>query len=168
MPTNSKNPRADYLFRKIVPEDGRVRIKETRTLSEQLLTYIDGDTLKPKRHKFRSDFEVGLARKLAEAQINYEYETHKINYQPKIKTYTPDFWFPDYGFYVEAKGKFDTADRTKHLLIKKQNPDIDIRFVFLRSRNRLSKSSKTTYAMWCDKHGFLWAEGRIPDDWFRE
>ena len=95
-----------------------------------------------RRHKFRSDFELSLAYKLSEANLQYEYETEKISYQPKIKNYTPDFWFPDYNFFVEAKGKFDAADRAKHLLIKKQNPDIDIRFVFQRARNKIRKTVK--------------------------
>jgi hypothetical protein len=169
MPTNSKDTRADYIFRKVVPKDGRIRVKAIRPTAEQFLAHIAGDSdLSSHRHKFRSDFELGLARKLAEAQVNYEYETHKVPYQPKIKNYTPDFWFPEYGFFVEAKGKFDTADRAKHLLIKKQNPDIDIRFVFMRARNKIRKGSKTTYAMWCEKHGFMWAEGSVPVEWFNE
>ena len=119
-----------------------------------------------KRHRFRSDFELTVARKLAENGRDFEYETQKIPFQPKIKNYTPDFWFPEYGFFVEAKGKFDTADRSKHLLIKTK-PDVDIRFVFQRARNKIRKNSSTSYGMWCDKHKFVWAEGSIPEEWLK-
>jgi hypothetical protein len=29
----------------------------------------------------------------------------------------------------------------------------------------LSKKSSTTYAEWCDKHGFLWCHKEIPEEW---
>ena len=46
----------------------------------------------------------------------------------------------------------------KHLLVREQNPDIDIRFLFVNANNKLNKSSKTTYGAWCDKNKILWAE----------
>jgi hypothetical protein len=48
-----------------------------------------------------------------------------------------------------------------------QNPDIDIRFLFVNANNKLNKSSKTTYGAWCDKHKILWAEKRIPNEWLK-
>ena len=57
---------------------------------------------------------------------------------------------------IESKGRFTTADRKKHLKIKHQYPDIDIRFVFSSSRAKLYKGSKSTYADWCNKHKFLY------------
>jgi hypothetical protein len=59
--------------------------------------------------------------------------------------YCPDFRLPN-GIYIETKGRFETADRKKHLLIKEQHPELDIRFVFTRSKSTISKTSKTTYA----------------------
>ena len=67
--------------------------------------------------------------------------------------------------YVETKGRFLTADRKKHLLIKAQYPELDIRFLFQNSNARISKSSKTTYADWCNKYGFKFADKTIPSDW---
>lgn len=151
----------------VFPRDGRFPTKRNKNDNRALLTTPVGFGELMRRHKFRSDFELSLAYKLSEANLQYEYETEKISYQPKIKNYTPDFWFPDYNFFVEAKGKFDAADRAKHLLIKKQNPDIDIRFVFQRARNKIRKNSKTTYAMWCERHNFLWAESSCPQEWFK-
>lgn len=167
MATKSGNSNSDYLFRKIIPKDGRVRTEKVGTPNVELLATQHRVTVMAGRHRFRSDFELRVARKLAENGRDFEYETQKISFQPKIKNYTPDFWFPEHGFYVEAKGKFDAADRSKHLLIKKQNPDVDIRFVFQRARNKIRKNSKTSYAMWCERHGFLWAEGSIPEEWFK-
>lgn len=168
MRTKSNNTRQDYLFRKVITSDGRIRTEKVRTPDVESLASTSGVTVVSGRHRFRSDFELRLARKLAEAGHGFEYEAQKIQYQPKIKNYTPDFWFPEYGFFVEAKGKFDTADRSKHLLIKKQNPEVDIRFVFMRARNKIRKGSKTSYADWCERHKFVWAEGSIPEEWFNE
>jgi hypothetical protein len=77
-----------------------------------------------------------------------------------------DFELPN-GIIIEVKGWFKPADRTKHLSIKKQHPDLDIRFLFDNANKRLSKTSRTTYAQWCQKHGFKYAEKTIPKEWTR-
>ncbi len=59
-------------------------------------------------------------------------------------------------------------DRAKHLLVKAQHPNLDLRFVFSRSKAPLYKGSPTTYAMWCDKHGFKYADKDVPDAWLKE
>ena len=69
------------------------------------------------------------------------------------------------GVIVETKGRFVTADRQKHKLIKEQHPTKDIRFVFSNPNAKIGKKSTTTYAMWCDKHGFKFAKGFIPKEW---
>ena len=117
---------------------------------------------------FRSGIEVKVAKQLEEAGIKVEYETTKIRYvQPETKhTYTPDFVLPN-GIIIETKGRFVAADRKKHLLIQKQHPDLDIRFVFQRSQNTINKGSKTTYADWATKNGFLYADKEIPDEWLK-
>jgi hypothetical protein len=87
-----------------------------------------------------------------------------------MSRYTPDFLIPTKNgfFFVETKGRFVPADRQKHLLIKKQFPEKDIRFVFSNQNQKLYKGSKTSYAMWCDKHGFTYANKTIPDAWLNE
>jgi len=60
------------------------------------------------------------------------------------------------------------SDRVKHLLIREQHPELDIRFVFSNSGNKLGKKSSTTYAQWCDKYGFKYADGFIPVEWTKE
>lgn len=118
------------------------------------------------KHGFRSGLEEEIASQLGRAGIEVQYEAHKIEYiKPERKAkYTPDFVLPN-GIIIETKGRFVTADRQKHLLIKKQYPDLDIRFVFSNSRSKLLKGSKTTYADWCEKHGFIYADKRIPEEW---
>lgn len=124
--------------------------------------------MKPQRHKFRSDYELQLAKSLAEMGVDFLYEEEKITYVPKPKVYTPDFYLPEQGIYIEAKGFFSPADRQKMLLVINQNPLLDIRMVFLRATNKLNRSSKTTYSTWCDKHGILWADGQIPQEWLEK
>lgn len=85
----------------------------------------------------------------------------------RIAKYTPDFILPN-GIVVETKGRFLTDDRQKHILIKQQYPKLDLRFVFSNPNTRISKQSKTTYAMWCDTHGFLYASKVIPQEWLAE
>jgi len=45
--------------------------------------------------------------------------------------------------------------------------ELDIRFVFSRSGTRIRKNSKTTYADWCRKHDFEFADKLIPANWFK-
>lgn len=115
---------------------------------------------------YRSGLEEEVDNELKMSGVDGQYEQHKIKYiAPAVeRKYTPDFKLPN-GIYVETKGRFVAADRKKHLLIKQQHPDLDIRFVFQNANNKLSKRSKTTYAQWCSKNGFLYAEKQIPKEW---
>ena len=117
---------------------------------------------------FRSQFELNLAVSLQERKIPFEYEKKKLTYIPDPKTYTPDFYLIDTDIYIEAKGQLTKPDRVKMILVKKQHPDLDIRFVFMNANNKIYKGSKTTYSMWANKHGFEWAEKSIPIDWFKK
>ena len=121
------------------------------------------------KNGFRSGLEERIAQDLLEAGVNFPYEDQVISYQKpaKIARYTPDFVLEN-GIIIEVKGRFLTADRQKHLLVKKQHPDLDIRFVFSRSKEKISKKSKTTYADWCTKNGFTFADEKIPEAWIRE
>ena len=124
------------------------------------------------KHGYRSGLEDKLSKQIKTAGLEVHYETDKIKYQvpPRQAKYTPDFRLPKDGgfFYVEAKGIWDVKDRQKHLLIQEQYPEIDIRFVFSNSNNKLYKGSKSTYASFCDKHRLPWAHKTIPDEWLTE
>ena len=113
---------------------------------------------------FRSGLEQDNAAYLRKNNVDFTYEEDKIKYITKPRTYTPDFVLGN-GVIIETKGRFMPSDRTKHLLIKEQHPELDIRFVFSNSKTRLSKRSKTTYGQWCDKRGFQYADRIIPLDW---
>lgn len=124
----------------------------------------------PFRHKagaYRSGLEESIQRQLTEAGITARYEPGRIEYAAAPKHYTPDFVLPN-GIVLETKGYFLPADRTKHIAIKKQHPGIDLRFIFQNPNARLSKASHTTYAVWCEKNGFLYASKRIPEAWLNE
>lgn len=114
---------------------------------------------------FRSHFERTIAERAARENISFEYEPAegRIKWTPKPKIYTPDFVLPN-GVIVEAKGRLTVHDRTKHLLISEQYPQLDIRFVF-QYNNPITKGSKTRYTDWADKHGFMWAMHTIPKEW---
>lgn len=123
---------------------------------------------------WRSGLEEKVGEQLDREGILYAFESEKITYEKpsRISKYTPDFPLHTRGtgkkIYIETKGQFKVADRQKHLLIQAQHPEIDIRFVFSRSTTKISKQSKTTYAMWCEKHGFLYADKLVPKEWLDE
>ena len=119
-------------------------------------------------YRFRSGLEERNAKYLSKKRVKFEYETMKIKWQDlRFKTYTPDFILPN-GIIVETKGRFTLPDRNKHLNVKKQYPHLDIRFVFSNPYQRLNKGAKSTYADWCDYHGFIFAKEVIPHDWIKE
>lgn len=118
--------------------------------------------------QFRSGLEKRTAAWLKLRKIKFEYEKLRLPYLvSETRTYTPDFQLAN-GIIVETKGRFLPSDRKKHLLIKEQHPHLDIRFVFSNPNAKIRKGSKTSYADWCDKHGFLYAQEVIPIEWTRE
>jgi hypothetical protein len=138
---------------------------------------------KPPVQTHRSGLEVKVAEQLNKLKANYEFEPKegKIVYEipSSIHTYTPDFVITSKSgktIIVETKGIWDYADRYKHLLIRRQHPDLDIRFVFTRSKQRIRKGSTTTYASICEGLGrapfkgvkWQYADKRIPDEWLSE
>ena len=120
------------------------------------------------RAGYRSGLEQDTAKFLNKKGVKFTYEEFKIKWvDPKTKTYTPDFVLEN-GIIIETKGRFISPDRAKHLAVRDQYPDLDIRFVFTNSKARLYKGSKTTYGMWCDRYGFKYADRLIPDAWLKE
>jgi len=127
-------------------------------------------TIKIARQKgYRSGLEESVDTLLKQSGIDGQYEQHKVLYTVPVSyhEYTPDFRLPN-GIFVETKGRFVLEDRKKHILIKQQHPELDIRFVFQNSKNKIRKGSPTTYADWCKKHGFLYADKTIPQEWLDE
>lgn len=117
---------------------------------------------------FRSGLEEKIDAQLKLAGINPCYESRKLPYRvEETHNYTPDFPVTK-SLIIETKGRFQTADRMKMLKIKTQYPDIEFRFVFTNSKARISKASQTTYARWCEKNGFKYADKLIPTEWIEE
>ena len=120
--------------------------------------------MKKKTSKYRSGLEEQVAELLSGLGISYEYESKKISYVIQHH-YTPDFILPNHTV-LECKGYWDAADRRKVLAVKRDNPELDLRMVFQSPYNKISKKSKTTYAMWCEKHDIPWTSfHNIPLDW---
>lgn len=128
--------------------------------------------------KFKSKLEEEFNNFLTKKKIKFGYEDFKISYlkPEKASKYTPDFICPtnnNLRIIFETKGQFLTSDRRKHLQIKEQYPNLDIRFVFSNSKNKIGKKSKTTYAKWCELKGFkfhcIQSTGKfLPDEWVTE
>lgn len=138
---------------------------------------------KSKKNPYRSGLEKTNGELLTKLGVKYKYESKedKISYTvPKSEhTYLPDFIVTTRTgkqIIIETKGIWDFTDRYKHLLIKQQNPQLDIRFVFTRSSSKIKKGSKTTYADICNGKGrgifkdvtWLFADKRIPKEWLEE
>jgi hypothetical protein len=119
-------------------------------------------------NSYRSGLEERVAKELTNQGVSFGYEDQKVIYEVnETRKYTPDFTLPN-GIIIETKGRFTTYDRKKHLLIQKQHPSLDIRFVFSNPNSRLYKGSKSTYASWCDKYNFKYAKKLIPKEWINE
>jgi len=121
------------------------------------------------KHGYRSGLEDKIAEQLKSLSVPVRYEELKISYSvpESLHTYTPDFELPN-GIIIESKGRFVATDRKKHLLIKQQQPTLDIRFVFSNSKAKINKGSKTSYADWCDKFGYQYSDKLIPEGWINE
>lgn len=101
---------------------------------------------------------------------------HKLDFEPDEprvhyvipSRYIPDFLLPN-GVLIESKGWLRPRDRAKMVRVKRDNPSLDIRFVFQRADKRIAKSPNSlTYWQWSEKHGFPWSEGTIPEEWWYE
>lgn len=110
---------------------------------------------------------------LKKENCTFKYEGMKITYfQPEIKkTYTPDFIVKK--LIIETKGAFNSADRKKMRLIKSQNPELDIRFIFSNAKTKIGKKSKTTYGKWCEMFNFPYhcvssSKETFPKSWLKE
>lgn len=127
---------------------------------------------KKKKNAYRSKLEATFAYKLEEGIIEFAYEPYSIPYSVvEERKYYPDFIILSNGIVIETKGYFKPADRKKHLRIKEQYPDLDIRFVFGNKKNKINKNSKTTYEDWCNTHGFKccdYNDTRTIWDWAHE
>lgn len=119
---------------------------------------------------YKSGLEVRIAALIEGMGRRVVYESDKIKYTiPSSEhSYRPDFKLKKKVF-IEGKGRLLPSERKKHLLIKEQHPDIDIRFFFENADKPIYKGSKTSYGDWCTKHGFEYTDVRkgLPEDWLK-
>ena len=113
---------------------------------------------------YKSGFERTLAANLSARKIKFTYESKQIPYRLE-RTYNPDFEMVDHGFFIEAKGLLDRESKAKMIAVKKQHPNLDIRFVFMDADKKIP-GSKQTHGQWATKNGFVWAHREIPEGWF--
>ena len=88
--------------------------------------------------------------------------------------YTCDFYVKTASgkeIWIEAKGNgfcWTGETRAKHILLQKQFPDREIRFVFTDAQALIKQGSKTTNKQWCARYGFKCASRLIPKAWLEE
>lgn len=120
------------------------------------------------KQRYRSMLEVLISQTLGSKALSYEVDKFSYTIPASKHIYTPDFKLSDTK-YLEAKGIFDAADRKKMKLMKEQHPHITFYMLFQNAHKKLSKTSKTTYAMWCDKNEIPWGHypRGIPEHWLK-
>lgn len=137
-----------------------MRPRRRPTTSTSKLELLDGH---------RSGLEKRVADDLRARGVAFQYEPFRIAYEKpaRVHKYLPDFVLPN-GIIVEAKGLFEADDREKHLLLKAQHPELDVRFLFQSERTKIYPKSKTTLIAWAEHHGFLWCVKTVPAAWLKE
>lgn len=155
---------------------GRSGVRLSKTGSKAI-----SKPLRKSQLTFKSGLEEAISRQLEDRKVKYEYEKDQIRYTVPSSNhvYTPDFSIltnSGKSIIIETKGIWDYDDRYKHLLIRQQHPELDIRFVFQRANSRIKRGSTTTYRDICEGRGrgifrgytWPWASKRIPEAWFEE
>jgi hypothetical protein len=141
---------------------------------------------------YRSGFEQNLADYLDKHGIKYEFEKHKLLYRKPVTkgvcstceshdvvqvcSYTPDFFLPEHGVYIESKGRWVAADRAKHQLLMDQHSDEDIRLLFEYDGKATPNKRYSEYCKWKGlKYGIVpkkktkTREGvYLPEEWLEE
>ena len=113
--------------------------------------YNRGGAGRPDRKRSREEELVEAA--LAGLSQPFVYESVKLPFSLH-RTYTPDFSAE--GIHVEVKGWWPSEDRAKLKAVRLANPNEIILVVLIKPGLTISKGSKTTYAMWCEKWGINW------------
>ena len=128
---------------------------------------------------YKSRYEYNQANRLTKNGVNFEYEKHKIIWEEavqkglcvecdsnrvvKLRSYTPDFYFPKSNIFVETKGRFTSQNRTFMSQIIEQS-DTEMRMVFMAD-NYCTKKKGMKYSRWCELNSIEYAIGSIPLEW---
>lgn len=71
---------------------------------------------------FRSDYERRFADFLSRHAVLWDYERYGFFVGGK-KTYMPDFFLPQYGVFLETKGKWGPGQKKKMAMFRNQYPE---------------------------------------------
>lgn len=126
--------------------------------------------------KMKARTEVEFAVLCDRAGIPWMYESERLEWAPPVAKYTPDFVLQKKDgskMFIERKGYLRPKDITKMRAIRKQHPDLDIRFVFDNSNKSMGMlphkdGTRTTHGQWAEKHGYPYADGFLPQSWIDE
>lgn len=113
----------------------------------------------------KSGLERSIDANLRSRGIKFTYETLELPYVLH-GVYHPDFMLPN-GIIVEAKGLLDRESKRKMIAVKKQHPELDIRFVF-QDADKKVPGTKHSHGQWATRNGYVWAEGLVPEEWTDE
>jgi hypothetical protein len=142
---------------------------------------------------FDSQLECNNYRLLENSKVDFEYNSERCEFAyhrplqkgecrtcggddvSSLHNYTCDFVFKTLNtgkyIHVETKGNgycFKPETRTKHILLKKQYPEVDMRFVFSNWNAKISRGAKTSNREWAERYGFPCANKYIPTEWLNE
>jgi hypothetical protein len=147
------------------PEHYREYARKVRERTPRIICGRPGSVrYEAKLAGYKSGFERSFAANLSSRNIQFKYENTKLPYILE-RNYNPDYYIVEHDFYIETKGLLDRDSKAKMVAVKKQHPEIDIRFVFMKADKRIP-GTQQTHAEWADRNGFPWAEGTAPEEWF--
>lgn len=86
----------------------------------------------------RSSYEVRYAKYLDGLNIKWEYELTRFGLGET--SYTPDFYLPESGTYVEVKGWWRPEAKKKFILFRKLYPKIKIKIITKKELNNYEKN----------------------------
>jgi hypothetical protein len=73
---------------------------------------------------FRSDYELHFAWWLNANDITWFFEC--VTFQFKGKSYTPDFYLPAYGVFIETKGRWGLGQKSKMVAFREAYPTVPL------------------------------------------
>lgn len=140
----------------------------------------------PDGREWDSQLEGLVALWMDAHSVEYLAQPHPISYVTKVRSglcldcqagnvvqqhqYTPDFYVPQLGCYFEVKGFFRQGVRPAMQELMKQNPDLQLRFIFSRN-NKLPLKRTPDYLTWAAHYGKMaitWNAKRGLWEWIGE
>ena len=105
---------------------------------------------------FRSLLESRFAKILDSEEIEWKYEFCRIPWVDSAgfaRTYTPDFFLPAFGLYVEIKGYLGSKDQEKMKCVYEQHPELVLIMLFRKDIHMLERDKRMVYRL---KEVFRW------------